>query len=511
MNDSRQRKIGATLSYVSIFANTLVQLLYTPFLVFKLGQSEYGLYSLVSSIIGYLTILDLGFGNAIIVHTSRYRATGETEKEKTLHGMFKVVYLCIGVVAAIIGVIMALNSKALFGESMSSEDVNKMQIMLLILSLNLFLTFAFSIYNSIITASESFIFQKTLAIIGTIAKPLLMIPVLFMGYKSVALCVVITIVNVAMIIANYIHCRNKLKISVKFRGFDKSLLKVVFGYSFWIFLTQIVDQVNWHADQFILGIVSSTIIVAVYSAAAQINAMFVNLSTAVSGVLLPKISKMVAKKASDEELTDEMIKIGRVQFYVVFFIASGFVLVGRQFMNAWLGDGFEDSYAVALLLIVPAIVPLIQNTGIAILQAMNRYKFKAIITFVMALFNIIISVFLAKAYGAIGAALGTTIAIVICNIIIMNIYYKKIIKIDVMKFWKNIFAMLIKFMIPVLLTVMIIYMTNLQGWLAVLTYGVFYIIIYSVVAYSLVMNKYEKGTVKSTYKKIFLRWRKNNG
>ena len=61
MNESKQRKVGAILSYVSIIATTIVQLLYTPFLIKKLGQSEYGLYSLVNSIIGYLTVLVLGF------------------------------------------------------------------------------------------------------------------------------------------------------------------------------------------------------------------------------------------------------------------------------------------------------------------------------------------------------------------------------------------------------------------------------------------------------------------
>ena len=237
MKVEKQRKIGAILSYVAIIANTVVQLVYTPFLVFKLGQSEYGLYSLVASIIGYLTVLDLGFGNAIIVHTAKYRVTGETDKEKTLHGMFKIIYFVIGIVAAIVGVVMASNAGVFFGESMSSEDIHKMKIMLLILSLNLFLTFAFSIYNSIITASESFVFQKGLTIIGTIAKPLLMIPILFMGFKSIALCIVITVVNVAILIANYAYCKKRLKVSVKFRGFDTKLLKVVFGYSFWIFLT----------------------------------------------------------------------------------------------------------------------------------------------------------------------------------------------------------------------------------------------------------------------------------
>ena len=505
MNKSKQRKLGAILSYVSIVASTVVQLLYTPFLVAKLGQSEYGLYSLVSSIIGYLTILDLGFGNAIIVHTAKYRATGETRKEKTLHGMFRMVYLVIGVVAAIAGAIMSMNAGALFGESMSVEDVEKMRVMLLILSLNLFMTFAFSIYSAIITASESFVFQKVLAIIGTIAKPLLMIPVLFLGYKSIALCVVITVVNAGILIANYIYCRKKLKVSAKFCGFDKSLFKVVFGYSFWIFLTQIVDQINWHADQFILGIVSGTIAVAIYSAASQINAMVVNLSTAISGVMLPKISGMVARKATNCELTDELIKVGRIQFIIIFLITSGFVLVGRDFIMMWLGDGFDESYVVSLLLILPAILSLIQNVGLAIMQAMNKFKFKAVSTFVMALVNIVMSIFLSKAYGATGAALGTTISIIVCNIIVMNIYYKKVIKLDVFRFWRNILVMLMKYMVPIALTVILITATKLHGWVAILTYGTVYVIMYLAMTYLFVANGYEKHLIDVFLKKVRLK------
>ena len=69
-----QIKLGSVLSYISIALNVLVALLYTPFLLRMLGQNEYGLYSLVASIVAYLTVLDLGFGNAIVRYISNYRA-----------------------------------------------------------------------------------------------------------------------------------------------------------------------------------------------------------------------------------------------------------------------------------------------------------------------------------------------------------------------------------------------------------------------------------------------------
>ena len=96
MSDSKQRKTGALLSYVSIIVSTLVQLLYTPFLISRLGQSEYGLYSLIASIIGYLTVLDLGFGNAIIVYTSKYRAEKKYDEEKNYMECLKKFLVLLG-------------------------------------------------------------------------------------------------------------------------------------------------------------------------------------------------------------------------------------------------------------------------------------------------------------------------------------------------------------------------------------------------------------------------------
>ena len=84
MHNNKEIKLGAILSYLIIFANMIIGVLYTPILTSKLGQSEYGLYSLVTSIISYLTILDFGFGNAIIIYTARYRKKNEKEKEQEL-------------------------------------------------------------------------------------------------------------------------------------------------------------------------------------------------------------------------------------------------------------------------------------------------------------------------------------------------------------------------------------------------------------------------------------------
>lgn len=495
MKDSTQRKLGAILSYVSIFASTLVQLLYTPFLIKMLGQSEYGLYSLIASVIGYLTVLDLGFGNAIVVYTAKYRAQGKVEEEKRLHGMFKIIFYIIGVLAFLLGIVLYFNVYAIFGANMTSTEIEKAKVMMLILSFNLLMTFAFNIYQSIITANEKFTFQKIMAILNTILKPVIMIPLLFLGFKSIAMTVVITIVNCIILLSNYFHCRNKLNIRVKYNGFDKSLFKVILGYSIWLFLGAIVDKVNWSVDQTILGMVSGTVAVSIYSVAATLNQLFINLSTAISGVMLPKVTKMIANRATNEELTNEMINVGRIQFYIIFLMVTCLIFFGKEFIIWWVGKDFIDAYYVALWLIIPISFPLIQNIGLSIMQAKNKYKFKSISTAIMAVINIFISYFLAKQFGPLGCAIGTGLALIVCNIFLINIYYYKEIGLDVIKFWKNIICMIIKYIPCLFLIFLIMSCFKLTGIVGVILYGIIYVIMFVFVTYFFVFDSYEKSLI----------------
>ena len=502
MHVSKQRKLGIILSYVSIGLSILIQFLYTPFLISKLGQSEYGLYSIVSSIISYLTVLDLGLGNAIVVFSAKFRNLSDDKKEKTMLGMFKSVFLILAILVFIIGFMIYLNIDRIFSYSLNVEEISKLKIMTLILLFNLFITFSFNIYSSIINAYERFVFQKILSLLNVVLKPILMIPLLFMGYKSIALCVLITIINSFVMLSNYFYCKYKLKVKVKYMGFDKKIFFDILHYSFYIFLAVIVDKINWSVDHFILGSVSGKIAVSIYTVASQINTLFVSLSTAISGVLLPKISNMVAKKSTNNELTKEFIKVGRIQFYIVFFMISSLIIFGKQFFIAWVGEAFIDSYYVSLILIIPLFIPSIQNLGISIMQAKNMHKFRGILYLFIAICNVIISIPLAKANGAIGSALGTGIALILGNGIIINIYYYRKVGLDIIKFWKEIFKLLLPNILPIILIVLLININIFHGFTYLFVYGTIYTILYFTTIYFISMNSYERNIIKTIFNKL---------
>lgn len=499
---NNERKIGVLLSYLVIGFNMIVGVLYTPFMIRMLGKSEYGLYSIIHSVMLYLTVMDMGFGNAIIIYTARYINQKDKEKQDKLHGMFFIIYCIIGIMAALIGFWLYKNVNLLFGRSMTTDELVKAREMMAILTVNLVITFPLSIFGNILVAHEKFIISKLIKIIQIILQPLIMIPLLLMGYKAVTMVIVLTIINILCLGLNAIICLKKVKVKLKFKGFDGCLLKEIFAYSFFIFLNQVIDKVNWSLDQFILGAVAGTAVTAVYAVAGQLNNMYMNFSTAISSVMLPKVTNMEENKASNEEFSKTFIKTGRVQFLLMALIITGFILFGKQFINIWAGKGYDDAYIIACILMIPITIPLIQNIGLSILQAKNLHKFRTIIFLFIAIINVMISIPMSKKYGGIGAAIGTAFSLLVGQGIILNIYYHKKVGINIIEFWKNILQMLIPVIFTIMLGIFINRLFNSTTMIMLLIKICIYSIIYCILMWMFAMNEYERNILRKPLMKL---------
>ena len=497
-----QLKAGAVLSYVLIGLNVLIGLLYTPFLLRMLGQSEYGLYSLAASVIAYLTVLDLGFGNAIIRYTAKFRAERKTEEQYEMFGMFFILYLGISVIAFIIALTVAFNADAIFSARMSVQEVDKMRIILILMAFNLAFTFPMSIWGSIITAYENFVFQKIINIIRTLLNPLVMIVLLMMGYKAVALVVVTTCFNVATLVIHCIYCRRRLKIKLRFKRFNWSFLKEVSVYSFWVFLNAVTDQIYWSTGQMILGIFQGAVPVAIYSVAIQLKNMYYMFSTAIGSVFLPRITAMVTKGASEQEVSDLFIRTGRVQYIIMAYILTGFIVLGRPFVRLWAGVNYDQSYTIALLFFITTFVPLIQNLGISILMARNELKFRSILIVCASVASLLIAIPFSIWWGAIGCAIATSLAIIFAYGVGLNIYYKIKIHLDIKRFWREIGHMSIIPICIICIGVFIVRFVNIDNFGALVVAIIVLSIVYVPLFYRFAMNAYERSLLINIMKKV---------
>ena len=497
-----QLKVGAALNYIVILLNTLVGLLYTPYMLRMMGQSEYGLYSLVASVISYLTILDLGLGNAVVRYTAKYRAEGKQTEQYEMFGMFFILYIIIGGIALVAGSALYFNVDVMFGDTMTVLELDKARIMMLLLVFNLAFTFPMSIFGSIITAYERFVFPRVVNIFRITLNTAVMICLLHMGYKAIAMVIVQTIFNVLTLVLNYIYCIKRLEIKMYFRKFIWGFLKEVAIYSFWIFLNVIMDRIYWSTGQFVLGAMVGTAAVAVFAVAIQLQHLYMQFSTSISSLFLPKVTSMVTTSNDNTAVSDLFIRTGRIQYIIMAFILSGFIVFGRQFIDLWAGPGYEDAYIICVLFFVALLIPLIQNLGVTILQARNHMKFRSLLYIAIATVALALQIIFAKKYGGIGCAIAVAGALLLGQGLIMNIYYSKRQGIDIIKFWKEILKMSI---VPIILTIVSIfaisnYDTNHWGKLSLSIF--IFSVVYIPLFWLFSMNKYERGLIKAPFQKI---------
>ena len=178
----RELKIGVVLGYVNMIVSLLISFLYTPIVLKQLGQSEYGLYALVASIIGYLSVLDMGFGNAMVRYVSRSKANPEKLNEGKINGLFLFLYTIIGIIAFIVGFILLSQAGNIFA-ALTPNELARAKVIMVVLICTVSISFPLSVFDSYVVSSEKFKYIKILSLIKTLIVPLTMLPLLFSGYN----------------------------------------------------------------------------------------------------------------------------------------------------------------------------------------------------------------------------------------------------------------------------------------------------------------------------------------
>jgi O-antigen/teichoic acid export membrane protein len=496
-----QLKVGAVLSYLSMGLGYIVSLIYTPLMLRLLGQSEYGLYNLVASVVAYLGILNFGFGSAYIRYYSRYKVQDDKARISNLNAMFLVIFSTIGLVAVIAGIGIAINTEVVFGSELSNSELSKAKILMIILVVNLAISFPSIVFTSNITANEKFVFQKIIEMIRTVANPFVVLPLLIMGYGSVGMVIATTFLNVTVEIIYVVYCIRKLKMRFSFSRFDYSLMREMTVFSSYIFINLLIDQINWNVDKFILGRYRGTVSVAVYGLASQLNTYYLSIATAISSVFIPRVHRIVVDSDSNSELTALFTRIGRLQFIILSLISSGLVFFGRPFINMWAGENYDGAYRIVLMLIIPVTIPLIQTLGIEIQRAKNMHKFRSWVYLFIAIGNLIITIPLVRMYGGVGAATGTAVSLIVGNGVLMNWYNHRKVGLDMKYFWKQIFYLFPSLIIPILSGVFFRNFINLYNQVYFVVFGILYVAIFFVSMWRFGMNDYEKNIFGKLFRK----------
>lgn len=496
--EKSQLKIGIILNYINIILGNLIPIFYTPIMLLLLGQEEYGLYKLSSSVTSYLSLISLGIGSAVVRYLIKAREENGKEAEERVLGLFMVIFQIIAAVTLLIGTVLGFHLGYFYGQSLTDTELARMKILVLIMVCNTALSFSQTPYVSLVNAHEQFIFLQCANILTTCIGPLANLAALFLGFASIGMATASLLIGLICRVAYYAYVRKHMQIKAKYDHLPTNLIKEILGFSFWVFLANIVSQLYNATDTLLIGAIPAlaTASVAIYSVGNTFNSIVFSLSTGMSSLLTPKANKMVFQAASNQELTDLCIRVGRIQCLIVSLVVSGFIAFGKPFIFFYAGESYFDAYWVAVLMMVPNMIPLVQSMCLSIVTAQNRHRFRSIVYLIIAIMNVIGTWILLQNYGIIGAAFMTGFALILGTGFTMNWYYHKKTELDMIRFWKNVGKIYIIPILMCIITLGISNLVNLYNLPILLIAIVLYTVVYCILNWMLVMNDYEKSLIK---------------
>ncbi|MGN6711395.1 oligosaccharide flippase family protein [Anaerocolumna jejuensis] len=433
---ARQIKAGAVLGYITIFINLLAGLIYTPWMIRSLGQDNYGLYTLSVSIIGIL-VMDFGLGAAVTRFLSLYNSRNDREAANNLLGIIYKFFFLLDIVIAIVLLAVYFSIGSIYRE-LSFVQIHKLKVIFLITGIYSILAFPFGTLNGILTSYEKFVQLKACELFYKLLNMALIIGALKLGYGLYTMVMANAVTGILNILMKLIFVRKSTNVRANYHYKEKKITKEIFSFSLWSTVVNIAQRFIYNIIPSILGIYCGAVSISVFGASATVEGIVFTFASAINGLFFPKVSRILTKENKEERLLELMIKVGRIQLFIIGIIFTGFLAVGRDFIGFWLGNGFQNAYICILFLIFPSIFELTQHIAGLTVTASGMVRLQSYVYAVMAVINVALSILLTREYKEVGAAVSVCTAYLFRTTAMNFIYYRKL-KINVFRFFKECF------------------------------------------------------------------------
>lgn len=493
----KQIQYGALLSYAAIAINVLAGILYTPWIIHHLGSGNYGLYTIATSLIS-MFVMDFGISAALSKYISEYRAEGKEEKINQLINVTVQLYLLIDAVILIILVAVYFFLDVIYAK-LTLDELERFRVVYLIVAGFNIVSFPFIPLGGVLGAYEKFISLNLCDIINKVLTVFLTIIAIYRGMGLYTLVTINAVVGLFIIAVKFVLVRRSFKLRLNLRYRDRRILKMIFQFSVWVTVMMVAQRFIYNLTPSIIGALIGPVSVTVFGVASTLEGYSYSLGNVFSSMFLPKITRIMAQDDNNKVLTELMIRMGRIELYILGLILIGFTTVGKEFIYCWMGRDYEQAYYCAILLIAPNLLIWPMTIATTALTVGNRVKEHAIVNVVMAVINIALELLVVPWLGIIGAAVAIFFSYLF-KAICMMVLYKKYVNVKLSVFIKGTY---VRLLLPLGLALAVAvaegHFIAADGW-KMLALKAFVIgTSYLVVMYFCGLDTYEKSWVKSKF------------
>jgi O-antigen/teichoic acid export membrane protein len=401
------RNVGTC--YAAIAINALIGLMVLPFNVHHLGRSAYGLWMLTYSVTTYFTVLDLGYGGAVVRFVAAYRAKKDARALNEILSTMYFLYAGIGILSYLVAIAVSFLLPHIF--NLAPDQVSTGRTVLLITSLNVAVAFAFAVYGGVINGFQSYYLNNVVGTASEILVAIVNVIVLSLGYGLVELVAATTVLRM-MPYALYRYNAHRVfpDLDIRWRHFRRDRLKELTGFSVYLAIINWSARLNYAVDTVIIGIFLNTAAIGTYSVGLRLSQALFRITNQLHLFLFPAVvHREVTGNAAEQQRL--MVRATRFQLAIATASCGAVIAAADVLIRVWIGPGFEQSVLILQLLAYVVVLRAWMAMPSTVLKGTNRHKFVARASVVCAVANVLLSIVFVKMFGLVGVALGTVIPV----------------------------------------------------------------------------------------------------
>jgi O-antigen/teichoic acid export membrane protein len=306
--------------------------------------------------------------------------------------------------------------------NLSERDARLFSRLTLVLGLAFALSFPGGAFGGILQAMQRYDITNSLDILCSIINTGMTVFFLSRGGGLIALgLITLFIKSIDVPYKIFFILRSEPMLKIDLRLAQKSRLRQIFGYSFFVFISTIAERFRFEMDSTVIGAFLSTGAIAYYSIGAKLMKYYRGMIGSFSAVTTPIFSSMETRDQF-ESIRSLLMNGTRYLSTITIFVGASLILYGKPFIRLWIGKGYESSYYVMLILAIPQMIDLSQNMSISAVYGIGKHKFPSLVNMGEGALNLGLSIFLVRNYGIYGVALGTALPMLLVKLFIQPIY-----------------------------------------------------------------------------------------
>lgn len=426
--------INALSNWAALAITVVVGLFLTPYIVSYLGKTGYGIWILVSSIIGYYGLLDLGVSSAITRYVARYAGQKDYKSLNETVSTSLVMFCVIGFI--VVGASFAVAGPLSRFFNIPTDQVEKFQKVVWLLGLAAGLGFPGNLFGAVIRAHERFVAANCVTIIITLIRASLVVLLLSRDIGLVGVAYSHFVSAVLMIILNFAMCKllfSHLRLRLRETRWD--VLRTLLAFGAITTVLQVANIMRFNLDSFVIGKWINIPAVAVYGVAALLIRFFLQfIASGTVTVLTPRFASM-----DGQDKRGQLQRLFLKSLSIAAFLSCGvgtlIMVFGKKFILLWIGAEFLEAVPVLLVLVVSYSIAFAQAPGISLVYALKKHYLFAGASVVEGIANVALSIYFAPRYGILGVAIGTAVPMLVLKLFVQPIYVSRIIGISLIQYW----------------------------------------------------------------------------